>query len=79
MAEKEYLKGIWDNDAEDNAFEYGLGWDSVKLFPFDRYGIQALEKGGDTLNYTSCVVTKNGELTMAKIIGEQVIEQSRTC
>ena len=28
---------------------YGLGWDSVDLYPFNLYGIQAVTKGGDTL------------------------------
>ena len=57
MAEKEYLKGVWNNDASSNLFQYGLGWDCVNLYPFNRYGIKALSKGGDTLEYHSVVIT----------------------
>lgn len=56
MANEEYLKGIWITDAEDNLMSYGLGWDSVNLFPFNRYGIKALYKGGDTLCYHSAII-----------------------
>ena len=56
MAGNEYLKGIWITDAEDNLMSYGLGWDSVNLFPFNRYGIKALYKGGDTLSYHSAII-----------------------
>lgn len=57
MTEKEYLKGVWNNDASSNLFQYGLGWDCVNLYPFNRYGIKALSKGGDTLEYHSVVIT----------------------
>lgn len=56
MANEEYLKGIWITDAKDNLMSYGLGWDSVNLFPFNRYGIKALYKGGDTLSYHSAMI-----------------------
>ncbi|MBN1068827.1 class A beta-lactamase-related serine hydrolase [Clostridium botulinum] len=55
MSEKEYAKGIHIK-AEDNMIGYGLGWDSVDLFPFNRYGIKALTKGGDTLAYHGSVI-----------------------
>ncbi|MFD0715778.1 serine hydrolase domain-containing protein [Paenibacillus sp. GCM10027626] len=55
MAQEEYKKGIWPEDA-DASFAYGLGWDSVNLFPFNEYGIQALTKIGDTLLYHSSLV-----------------------
>lgn len=55
MAQEEYKKGIWPEDA-DASFAYGLGWDSVNLFPFSEYGIQALTKGGDTTLYHSSLV-----------------------
>ncbi len=35
----------------DGRFDYGLGWDSVNVAPFDSYGIKAVEKGGDTKVY----------------------------
>ena len=34
-----------------------MGWaDSVDLYPFNRYGIQGLAKGGDTNLYHSCLI-----------------------
>ena len=45
---KEYEDGQW-LDVENNVVGYGLGWDSVDLYPFNLYGIQAVTKGGDTL------------------------------
>ena len=35
----------------DTVFRYGLGWDCVEQYPFNRYGIQALSKGGSTFAY----------------------------
>lgn len=55
MAQPEYKNGLWPDDA-DASFGYGLGWDSVDLFPFGDYGIQALTKGGDTILYHSSLV-----------------------
>lgn len=45
---KEYADGQW-LDVENNTVGYGLGWDSVDLYPFNLYGVQAVTKGGDTL------------------------------
>ena len=56
MAGDEYLRGLWPQDSENDALAYGLGWDSVHMFPFNRSGIQALVKGGDTLVYHSGLV-----------------------
>lgn len=55
MMQPEYKNGIWP-EGEDTSFCYGLGWDSVELYPFNRYGIQALAKGGDTRYYHSALV-----------------------
>ncbi|TDL49307.1 class A beta-lactamase-related serine hydrolase [Paenibacillus dendritiformis] len=55
MAQEEYKKGLWPGDA-DNIFNYGLGWDSVKLFPFNEYGMKGLAKGGDTILYHASLV-----------------------
>ncbi|WP_243129647.1 serine hydrolase domain-containing protein [Clostridium sp. HBUAS56017] len=52
MENKEYLKGIWPEE-KDNILGYGLGWDSVNLYPFNQYNIKALSKGGDTEFYHS--------------------------
>lgn len=52
---KEYLSGQW-LDTEDNIIGYGLGWDSVDYYPFNQYGITALVKGGDTLQYHAALI-----------------------
>ncbi len=36
---------------------FGLGWDNVEAYPFGKYGIKALTKGGDTLSYHTALVT----------------------
>ncbi|WP_239618885.1 serine hydrolase domain-containing protein [Cohnella mopanensis] len=60
MAQAEYKKGLWPKDA-DTSVNYGLGWDSVDLFPFGDYGIQALTKGGDTILYHASLVVLPGK------------------
>lgn len=55
MENKEYLRGMWSDDV-DNVLAYGLGWDSVNLYPFNQYNIKALMKGGDTLLYHSSLI-----------------------
>lgn len=55
MEQEEYKKGLWPEDA-DNSFDYGLGWDSVKLFPFNQYDMKAVTKGGDTILYHASLV-----------------------
>lgn len=65
MAFPEYKKDtICVQDAESN-FGYGLGWDSVDAYPFRRFGITALAKGGDTQNYgTGLLVLPEQELSV---------------
>ena len=55
MAAAEYRRGLWTADDLD-LMSYGLGWDSVKTYPFCQSGIQALVKGGDTLRYHAGLV-----------------------
>jgi len=55
MQKPEYRNGIWVKD-EVNTFNYGLGWDSVDLAPFQEYGIRAVTKGGDTVLYHSALI-----------------------
>ncbi|KKO55202.1 serine hydrolase domain-containing protein [Paenibacillus sp. DMB20] len=55
MEQEEYKKGLWPKDS-DNSVNYGLGWDSVKLFPFNEYGMKGLTKGGDTILYHASLV-----------------------
>ncbi|MBG9452938.1 beta-lactamase [Lysinibacillus sphaericus] len=65
MEQEEYKKGMWPGDG-DNIFNYGLGWDSVKLYPFSEYGIKGLAKGGDTgLQHASLVVLPEQKLAVA--------------
>ncbi|MGN4124308.1 serine hydrolase domain-containing protein [Lysinibacillus sphaericus] len=56
MAQEEYKRGMWPEQTDPSSIAYGLGWDSVNLFPFNEYGIKALTKGGDTMNYHSSLV-----------------------
>ncbi len=65
MSKEEYLKGIWPEE-EDTTLAYGLGWDCVKTYPFNKYDIQALTKGGDTLAYHgSLIVLPEENMAMA--------------
>ena len=64
-AKAEYKNGMWPDEA-DSSLAYGLGWDSVNLFPFNDYGIQALTKGGDTqLSHASLVILPEQKLSVA--------------
>lgn len=73
--------------SEDEGIEhFGLGLDDVSVYPFDKYGIRAFVKGGDTLEYSSgililpdygisaAVCMKNGSslLCRAKAISEAI-------
>ncbi len=53
-AVSEYEKGM--HPSGESYINYGLGWDDVSSFPFERYGITGLTKGGDTLNYHASLV-----------------------
>ncbi|MEC0125019.1 serine hydrolase domain-containing protein [Paenibacillus pabuli] len=55
MEQEEYKRGMWPEDS-DTSISYGLGWDSVNLYPFSEYGIKAVTKGGDTISYHSSLV-----------------------
>ena len=56
MANNEAARGMWPADSANDALNYGLGWDSVSMFPFGQSGVQALVKGGDTLFYHAGLV-----------------------
>ncbi|WP_018884585.1 serine hydrolase domain-containing protein [Paenibacillus massiliensis] len=67
MQYPEYRRGAWVSE-ERNTFNYGLGWDAVRLAPFSDYGITALSKGGDTVLYHSVLITLPEEqLSMAVV------------
>ena len=55
MFAQEYKNGIWV-DTDINTVGYGLGWDSVDLYPFTEYGIKAASKGGDSLMYHASLI-----------------------
>lgn len=66
-AQDEYKTPLWPDDA-DNSIGYGLGWDSVDLYPFGEYGMKALTKGGDTVLYhTSLVVLPEQDMAAAVV------------
>ncbi|MSS63265.1 serine hydrolase domain-containing protein [Velocimicrobium porci] len=60
---RECDRGMWKKTSKETV-NYGLGWDSVELYPFSEYGIQALAKGGDTLYYHGSLIVLP-ELNMA--------------
>ena len=84
MGKAEYSNGIWPDEA-DSIITYGLGWDSVKTFPFDNYGIKALVKGGDTLMYhaslvvlpeqrmAAAVVSSGGSSTLNQLLAQEML------
>lgn len=66
-AQDEYKTPLWPDDA-DNTIGYGLGWDSVHLYPFGEYGMKALTKGGDTVLYHSSLVVLPGQDIAAAVV-----------
>ncbi|MCB2294659.1 beta-lactamase family protein [Clostridium algoriphilum] len=84
MENKEYLKGIWPEDT-DNTMGYGLGWDSVNLYPFNQYNIKGLSKSGDTVLYHSnltvlpeqnmavAVVTSGGSSSYDQVLAQEIL------
>ncbi|MGO4344516.1 serine hydrolase domain-containing protein [Paenibacillus sp. MCAF9] len=87
MEQEEYRKGLWPKEA-DNSMDYGLGWDSVRLFPFNDYGIKALVKGGDTQMYHSslvvlpeqnmaaAVITSGGSSSINQLLASELLLQA---
>lgn len=87
MAQEEYKTPLWPDDA-DNSFDYGLGWDSVNLYPFSEYGIKALTKGGDTVLYhaslvvlpeqgmAAAVVSSGGASTTDQLLANEILLQA---
>ncbi|MBU3159694.1 beta-lactamase family protein [Clostridium frigoris] len=84
MENKEYLNGVWTDDT-DNTLGYGLGWDSVNLYPFNQYNIKALSKGGDSILYHSnltvlpeqnmavAVVSSSGSSSYDQILAQEIL------
>jgi len=67
MEQEEYKRGMWPGEA-DNSIDYGLGWDSVNLYPFGEYGIKALTKGGDTALYHASLVVLPEQKMAAAVV-----------
>lgn len=69
----------------DTTLSYGLGWDSVETYPYSRYGIKALVKGGDTSFYhgslavlpeenISCaVLSSGGSSTLNQLAVQEIV------
>ncbi|OZB98648.1 serine hydrolase [Paenibacillus sp. XY044] len=84
MGQPEYKNGLWPKDA-DNSFDYGLGWDSVRLYPFNDYNIKAVVKGGDTIlyhaslialpdqNMAAAVVSSGGSSSTNQLLATQIL------
>ncbi|UMV46794.1 beta-lactamase family protein [Paenibacillus macerans] len=88
MEQEEYKKGLWPEEADTSVVNYGLGWDSVKLFPFNDYGIKALSKGGDVLlyhaslivlpeqNMAAAVLSSGGSSSINQMLAAELLLQS---
>ena len=84
-AAREYERGLWADESEDDVLAYGLGWDNVHMYPFNENGITALVKGGDTLYYHAglivlpeedlavAVVSSGGVSTYNELAGVQIL------
>ena len=84
-AAREYERGLWAEESEDDVLAYGLGWDNVHMYPFNENGITALVKGGDTLYYHAglivlpeedlavAVVSSGGVSTYNELAGVQIL------
>ncbi|MFC3749797.1 serine hydrolase domain-containing protein [Paenibacillus sp. GCM10012306] len=89
MAQNEYETPLWPDDtAASFDYAYGLGWDSVNLYPFSEYGMKGLTKGGDTILYHSslvvlpeqnlaaAVITSGGNATFDRLMANEILLQA---
>lgn len=70
----------------DSVFKYGLGWDSVNTYPFNKYNIKAISKGGDTNsfhgnltvlpdnNMSAAVLSSGGTSTFNQMVAQELLE-----
>lgn len=84
MENSEYLKGLWPEN-KPSTITYGLGWDSVYTYPFEKYGIKALTKGGDTSfyhgslivlpenNMAAAVLSSGGASTYNQVLAQEIL------
>ncbi|MCL2717904.1 MAG: beta-lactamase family protein [Lachnospiraceae bacterium] len=65
MAKNQHLMEVVA-PGSDTIFRYGLGWDSVDMYPFNQLGIKALSKGGSTgIYFTNLTVLPEYNLAAA--------------
>lgn len=86
MVQNEYKTALWPDDAE-NSIGFGLGWDSVDMYPFSAYGLKALVKGGDTPFYhaslvvlpeqdmAAVVITSGGSSSYNQLMASEILLQ----
>ncbi|REK74458.1 class A beta-lactamase-related serine hydrolase [Paenibacillus paeoniae] len=83
MTQNAFRKPLWPEDTE-----YGLGWESVNLYPFSEYGMKALSKGGDLVFYhaslvvlpeqdiAAAVVTSGGNSGYNELMANEILLQA---
>ena len=64
--EPEFAKGLWVEEDIPNMLGYGLGWDNVRGSMFSKYGIRAVNKGGDaSFHHADLTVLPDHNISMA--------------
>ncbi|BCZ47708.1 hypothetical protein psyc5s11_37750 [Clostridium gelidum] len=86
MGNPESDKNVYGVINGDGAFKYGLGWDSVNTYPFNKYNIKAISKGGDTNyfhgnltvlpdnNMSAAVLSSGGSSSFDKLVAQELLE-----
>lgn len=86
MANPEADKDAFGVTNGDSVFKYGLGWDSVNTYPFNKYNIKALSKGGDTNyfhgnltvlpdnNMSAAVLSSGGSSGFDQLVAQELLE-----
>ena len=70
----------------DSVLKYGLGWDCVNTYPFNKYNIKAISKGGDTNsfhgnltvlpdnNMSAAVLSSGGSDAFDQMVAQELLE-----
>jgi putative ABC transport system permease protein len=83
MAKNQYKNEMTPSDA-DSFFKYGLGWDATNAYPFSKYGIKALAKGGASGMYhtallvlpkynITCAVSSSGKDALEFFVAQEIL------